>query len=95
MIAFVREIVRVINVPCRSHSVMMSASLDGRLARATRVGLSIHTVLCVPCRRLFAQFTLLHDAAKKLSREAQDRILRNEAMPVEVRDRLRATLRGR
>lgn len=95
MIAFVREIVRVMNEPCRSHSVMMSASLDGRLPRATRIGLSIHMVLCGPCRRLFAQFTFLHKAAKELGREAQDRILRTEAMPDEVRDRLNARLRRR
>ena len=95
MIAFFREIVRVLNEPCRSHSMMMSASLDGRLPRATRIGLWLHTMICKPCRTLFAQFTFLHGAAKRLGREAQGRILRSDAMPEEVRDRLTARLRGR
>ena len=34
MIAFFREIVRVMNEPCRSHSVMMSASLGGSMRRS-------------------------------------------------------------
>lgn len=95
MIAFVREIARVMNAPCRSHSEMMSAALDGRLPLATRVGLRFHTVLCGPCRRLFAQFTLLQSMARRLSRDAQDRILRTGSMPADVRDRLAARLRSR
>jgi len=94
MIAFVREIARVMNAPCRSHSEMMSAALDGRLPLSTRIGLRLHTVLCGPCRRLFAQFTLLQAASKRLTGAAQDRILRSGSMPAEVRDRLAARLRG-
>jgi hypothetical protein len=88
------EVVRVMNLPCREHSMLISHDTDGQLPRATRVGLHLHFILCSPCRHFAAQLRFLGRAAARLGVVGAERSLEGGRMPPEVRDRLRRRLRS-
>lgn len=88
------EIVRVMNRPCKDHSLPISRDTDGELPRATRVGLHLHYLLCRPCRHFAAQLRLFKRTAARLSPEAIDRVLASSRMPEDVRARILARLSG-
>lgn len=87
MIAALREIVRVMNLPCVEHAPLFSRARDEESWWATRVGLRMHTWVCAPCRRLERQLRDLGIAAQSLRRSAQP--AEPTSMPDEVRERLR------
>jgi len=83
------EIGRVMNLPCREHSILISRDADNELPRATRVGLRLHFILCAPCRHFSAQIRFLKRAAQRLPAAAAERALVAAQMPADVRERLR------
>ncbi len=87
-IAGLVQIARVLNRPCREHSLLISRHTDGEVGRATRVGLRIHYVLCRPCRHFAAQLRLLKHAAARLTPGAVERALASSRMPADVRARI-------
>lgn len=91
MIGALREIVRVMSLPCAEHAPLFSRARDERLWWATRAGLRMHTWVCAPCRRLQRQLRELGLAARALRRSGAP--VEPTAMPGEVRERLRDGLR--
>lgn len=89
------EIGRVINLPCREHSILISREADGDLPLATRVGLRLHFVLCAPCRHFAKQIRFFKRAARRLPDAAARRALVASRMPHDVRRRLLRSLGGR
>ncbi len=88
------EVIRVMNRPCRDHSVLISREIDGELPPATRVGLRLHYVLCGACRHFSAQLRLFKRAAARLPPDAVERALASTRMPEAVRARILIRLRG-
>jgi len=87
VIGAVREIFRVMSLPCVEHAPLFSRERDERLWWATRTGLRMHTWVCAPCRRLRRQLRELASAARSLQRSAAP--IEAAAMPSDVRERLR------
>ena len=88
MIGAIREIVRVMNLPCADHAPLFSRARDERLRWATRAGLRMHTWVCAPCRRLQRQLRELGRAARALRQSAAP--MEPASMPGDVRERLRS-----
>ena len=84
MIRFVRDIVRVLNMPCREHAGLLSRRLDGQLSSGEALGLRVHLLYCAGCRRLAAQLHTL----RKLGRELGEQMGTGEGLPGAVRDRV-------
>ncbi|MGD9693373.1 MAG: hypothetical protein AB7G17_08430 [Phycisphaerales bacterium] len=87
MIGAIREIVRVMSLPCVEHAPLFSRAQDERLPWATRTGLRMHTWVCAPCRRLRRQLRELANAARALRQSAGP--IEPASMPGDVRERLR------
>jgi hypothetical protein len=94
MFAGLLEVVRVLNLPCREHSILISRLTDGQLPRSTRIGLRLHFLICGPCRHFARQLVFFRRAAARLSSGAIERVLSSARMPDEVRARIAARLRG-
>jgi len=75
---------------CKDTTVMVSQSLDRTLTLRERLGVKLHLMICVACRRMLKQMQLLSSVAQHysaledegpsraqqhLSKEAGDRIL--------------------
>ena len=93
-LASIVEVVRVMNLPCREHSVLISRDQDGQIRRATHIGLRLHFVLCAPCRHLAAQLRFLRRAAERIGVVRAERALGDAAMPADVRERIRRRISG-
>ena len=63
MIGFVREVIRVLGMPCREHVALFSKQLDEPLPLGTAAGLRIHILYCGGCKKFRAQIRRLHDLA--------------------------------
>lgn len=84
MIAFVRDVLRVLRMPCREHAALFSRQLDEPLPRGIAAGLRIHVLYCTGCRNFRAQIRRLRDLAGRIGREVDA----GENMPPAVRDRV-------
>lgn len=84
MIGFVRDILRVLRMPCREHTELFTRQLDEPLPRGVAAGLRIHVLYCQGCRKFRAQIRKLRDASRDLARD----IHTGEALPKAVRDRI-------
>ncbi len=78
---------------CREATQAISQSFDSKLPRLKRLDLTIHTMLCVSCRRFQRQMVELHQNFEKLGDEVtSDMILE---LPVISRERMTAELMQR
>ncbi|MFN7022226.1 MAG: hypothetical protein ACK4WH_12990 [Phycisphaerales bacterium] len=84
MIGFLRDVVRVLGMPCREHTALFSRQLDEPLPRGVAAGLRIHIVYCGGCRRFRAQVRRLRDLARLIGGETES----GEGLPEAVRDRV-------
>ena len=84
MIAFVRDVVGVLRMPCREHTALFSKQLDEPLPAGIATGLRIHILYCGGCKKFRAQVRRLGDLAGTIGRELDS----GEAMPGAVRDRV-------
>ena len=94
VVSNVREVLRVLSLPCREHSILISRDTDGELRRATHVGLRLHFALCGPCRHFAEHLRFLRRAAAKLTPAAAERAMAAARMPGEVRARILARMKG-
>ena len=85
MIGFLRDIVRVLTMPCREHTALFSKQLDDPLPRGIATGLRIHVLYCGGCKKFRAQIRLLRDLSAKIGQELES----GEALPPVVRDRVK------
>jgi hypothetical protein len=84
MIGYTRDVLRVLRMPCREHTVLLSRQMDGPLTRGEAAGLRIHVMYCTGCARFRAQIRLLRSAAEKMGMEMD----RGEGIPAGVRERV-------
>jgi hypothetical protein len=94
MFGGVLEVVRVMNLPCKEHSMLISRDADGQVRRATHLGLRLHYIICSPCRHFAAQLHFLRKAAARLAPSQVQRALTAARMPQDVRQRIASRLRG-
>jgi hypothetical protein len=81
---YLRDIFRVLNLPCREHTALLSRQLDEPLAPGERLGLRLHLVYCRGCRMYRNQIVLLRSLAARLTEDLE----RGDVMPQDVRDRI-------
>lgn len=84
MIGFVRDVIRVLRMPCRRHTELFTRQLDERLSAGVSAGLRLHVLYCTGCARFRRQVRLLHDLARRVGDEAMG----SEKMPEHVRQRV-------
>ena len=86
MIGFVRDMVRVLGLPCREHVVLFSRQLDAPLSRGEAFGLRMHIVYCSGCRRFREHLRHLQSLGRTLAEQAEN----EPGLPADVRERLNA-----
>jgi hypothetical protein len=84
MIGFMRDVIRVLGMPCREHTALFSKQLDEKLPRGIAAGLRIHILYCSGCRRFRAQIRKLQALANAIGQDLES----GERLPETVRDRL-------
>ncbi len=90
MIRFTRDAARVLGMPCREHTVLLSRQMDAPLSRGETFGLRVHLVICAGCRRFKAQMIQLRSMSRSLG-QAMDQA---GDMPPAVRERITAGIRA-
>ncbi|MFA6046001.1 MAG: hypothetical protein WC718_13545 [Phycisphaerales bacterium] len=84
MIGFVREVVRVLRLPCQEHAALFSRQLDEPLPRATAAGLRVHILYCAGCKQFRTQIRRLRDLTRSLGQELNA----GESMPAAAKQRV-------
>lgn len=84
MIAFTRDILHVLRMPCREHAALMSKQLDEPLPRGIAAGLRIHILYCQGCKRFRAQIRRLNTLVGSMGQELEA----GPAMPQSARERV-------
>lgn len=85
---------RLLNLPCQGMTQLASESLDRDLGRLERIALRAHLLYCGPCRRFVRQIKILRRALGRLAaRLESDDSLPGPALPDDVRERIKRTLR--
>ncbi len=76
---------------CRQVTRLVSKSMDTRLRWHQRLGIRLHLLYCVWCRRYAAHLRFLRQAARKLASEAESNP--SHTLSDEARERIRTQLR--
>jgi hypothetical protein len=88
MIRFLGDMARVLNMPCRAHTELLTRQLDGPLSAGETFGLRLHLLICTGCRRFRSQIRRIRSIILSMQRETQD----GPPMPQAVRERVLAHL---
>ena len=76
---------------CRQVTRLVSQGLDAKLSWPQRLGVRLHLLYCVWCRRYAAQLRILRKAGKQLASEMLETPV--EKLSDAAKDQLRARLR--
>jgi hypothetical protein len=76
---------------CREVSRLVSQSMDARLPLTQRLGMRIHLLYCVWCRRYAAQLQFLRKATRELGNVSDDP--NSPKLSEEAKEQMRARLR--
>ena len=87
MIRVLRDMLRALNLPCREHTVLMSRQLDSPLSRGEAIGVRIHVIYCLGCRRFLKQLRYIQSLGRSLADQ-----LDSGRLPDDVRQRLRTSI---
>ncbi len=91
MMAYLRDFFRVLNLPCKEHTRLLTRELDEPLSRGEQAGLRLHLLICRGCYRFKKQVRYLRSliaADLKLLEQGAE-------MPAAVRERLSRMIRER
>jgi len=86
VIRFVRDMARVLTMPCREHAALFSRQLDVPLSRGEAFGLRLHIVYCGGCRRFRSHLRHLQSLGRALAEQAESQ----PGLPADVRERIHA-----
>lgn len=84
MIGYVRDVGRVLSLPCREHTKLFTRQIDEPLSGGVAMGLRIHILYCTGCSRFRRQIQRLHELTGTIGREVNS----GEGLPVPVRERV-------
>lgn len=59
---------KILTLRCDEATRLVSDGLDRELHPMERIALRMHLISCRPCKRMRAQFNLLHKAGRRLAR---------------------------
>jgi predicted anti-sigma-YlaC factor YlaD len=91
-----RDVWRLLNSSCLDMNRLTSESLDHDIGRPERAALRAHLVYCPGCRRYARQITLLRTALRRFAdRLESDHCLPGPALPDDVRERIKQSLKDR
>ena len=72
MFARIVEIVRLLNLPCRDISALISRAQDASLPLRERLAVKLHLCYCKACRKLNRQLRLLGEALRRAADTADE-----------------------
>ena len=75
---------------CRQVTRLVSQSMDARLRWYQWLGMRIHLLYCVWCRRYASQIHFLHKACKQIDPESEANP--SHSLSTEAKDKMRASL---
>jgi len=84
VIRFLRDMMRVLRLPCREHVVLFSRQIDAPLSRGEAFGLRVHIVYCRGCRRFREHLQHMQSLGRTLSEQTAN----EPGLPADVRERL-------
>jgi predicted anti-sigma-YlaC factor YlaD len=89
-----KDVWRLLNLPCREMTRLASESLDRDLDRIERIALKSHLLYCVACRRYLRQIELVRRALRRVVTHVEaDRIIPGPGLPDDVRARIKRALK--
>ncbi len=89
---FLKFILSALAPNCRQAARLQSDALEQKLPFAKRIGLKIHLLLCLWCRRYGRQLRCLHHAAHEHPDQLADATQQN--LSSEARDRIKQKLKS-
>lgn len=84
-----REFWRLLNLPCRDITALISRSRDTSLSRGERFSLRLHLMYCSACRRFEKQLRQIADAARELLGTDEAPPLAADRLSDQARERIR------
>jgi hypothetical protein len=84
MITFIRDVLKVLTMPCKEHTVLFSRQLDVRLPAGEAAGLRIHVLYCAGCARFRRQIRRVRELSATIGAELSG----GEGMPGAARERI-------
>lgn len=88
-----RDVRRILGMPCEGMTRLASESLDRELGRFERFALGSHLLVCTACRRYRRQIVLLRSAVRRLKDDVEnDRPLPGPDMPTDLREKIKHDL---
>ena len=91
MIGRVREIWRLLNLPCDEVARLASATLDRKLTAGEGIALRSHLLYCHACRRYLAQIRRIREMFRQIAQRPDHP---DDRLPDDVRDRIKKALKG-
>jgi hypothetical protein len=90
-----KDVWRILNLPCREMARLASESLDRDLDGLERSALRLHLLYCLACRRYSKQLRFLRAALRNLATRIEaGQPLPGPGLPEDVRDRIKHALKG-
>lgn len=93
--AFLREIVRLLNCSCEEITRLISESLDRDLPRSQRWAVSLHLLYCKACRRCRRQMRFLQEAVRQCLTDPDASEQPSITLPPEARKRIERAITQR
>lgn len=88
MIGYARDFFRVMRLPCKGQSELMSREVDGAVSGGERAGLRAHRLMCRGCRGLARQLRWMRARLSEIGRQVEA----GKGLPEDVRVRLAARI---
>lgn len=90
-----KNVWRLLNLPCCEMTQLASESLDRDLSRLERFALRLHLAYCSACRRYLHQLLhIRHSLRVFAARLHTDDLLPGPGIPDDVRERIKCALRN-
>lgn len=89
-----REIWRLLNLPCDGVTALMSQGMDRDLSAGERWAVRSHALYCRACRRYRTQIREMCGAVRRLGADEGEEALSAETLGDDARRRMKNALRG-
>ena len=88
MIQVIRDVIRVLSMPCKEHARLFTRQLDEPLPRGVALGLRLHVVYCKGCKRFRRQIRRLHEIARTVGLEIESNLGMPQALRESIKKRI-------
>ena len=88
MIQVIRDVIRVLSMPCKEHTKLFTRQLDEPLPPGVALGLRVHVVYCKGCKRFRRQIQRLREIARNVGLEIESSVGMPQALRESIQKRI-------